>query len=155
MVTKSTVAQKLNTVSTKAAKAAAKAVQPHLESPKTAFEEFADSMKAARERYFAAIKAPTWKRQVVSFLLGVVAYAATFYYGMALLDMLALAVLSFSGPGFLSFLTVFVGITVLMIAGVSAGKAVYNAAMSFDYANAKSSVVGFFARFKKSEPAAA
>ncbi len=106
-------------------------------------------MREAADRYWAALKQPTWKRRIFAMLAGIVTFSAVYYYGMQLLEMLAVAMLMFSGPGFLAFLVIFIGMLAIIVTGVTLGNWVTAKVMVFEYSNAKKTVTGFFGNLKR------
>jgi hypothetical protein len=126
--------------------------QPQATTPEAEDSAYAKMMDSVNG-YFAARGMPTWKRQVTSFALGLITYAGVFYTAMQLVDILALAAVMYTGMGFITFLTVFIGFVLALMAASTAGFAVYNAAMTFEYTNVKARVTDWFGSFKSKEPA--
>lgn len=124
--------------------------QPQATKPETEDSAYAKMMDSVNG-YFAARGMPSWKRQITSFMLGLITYAGVFYVAMQLVDILALAAIMYTGVGFITFLTVFIGFVLALMAASTAGFAVYNAAMTFEYSNVKSRVTGWFNTFNRKE----
>lgn len=135
--------------------AAVKPVRARKVAPKTAPEvaqpavvETEDAyftrMMGSVDAYFESKGMPTWRRQVTSFMLGLISYGATFYVGMMLVDMLALAAITYTGVGFIAFMAVFIGFMLSLIGASTVGYYVYNAAMVFEFSNVKRRVAGWF-----------
>lgn len=119
-------------------------------SSETLFER----MRDAAESYFNSIQAPSWTRRVVSITLGILTYGTVFYGCMQLIDILCLAVVAYTGLGFISFMAAFLGILVAIIAATTAGKWVYDTAMVFEYSTFKAKCASFF-RIGAAKPAVA
>ena len=114
-------------------------------SPDTLFER----MRESADAYFASIAVPSWTRRVASIVLGIVAYASTFYGVMQLVDVLCMGVIAYSGVGFLSFIVAFLGVLGAIMAGAWTGTKMYEFAMSFDAKRVKNSVTTFFGKFAR------
>lgn len=107
-----------------------------------------DKLMAAADEHFASEGMPSWKRQVTSFMLGLIGYGTVWYLGLKLTDILLTATVITTGPGFIAFMVLFIGFVLSLIAAAWTGYAVYNAAMSFEPSRIKN-------WFKRAEPAAA
>lgn len=110
------------------------------ETPESLYEK----VRFYADRYWQALKQPTWKRRIFAMLSGLVTFSAVYFYGMQLIELLAVAMLAFSGPGFLTFTILFIGIFLVFMGAVTAGNYVTKAVMAFDYANVKSRIGRFF-----------
>lgn len=127
-------------------------VKPQQQATKPETEESAYAkMMNSVNGYFASRGMPSWKRQITSFMLGLITYAGVFYVAMQLVDILALAAIMYTGVGFITFLTVFIGFVLALMAASTAGFAVYNAAMTFEYSNVSNRVKGWFNTFNRKE----
>ena len=118
-------------------------VKPQAVEPQAEDAYYTRMMNGVNE-YFESKGMPTWRRQIMSFMLGLISYGATFYVGMMLVDMLALAAITYTGIGFISFMAVFIGFMLSLIGASTVGYAVYNAAMAFKFSNVKRRVIGWF-----------
>lgn len=124
-----------------APKTAPEVAQPEVAKTEDAY--YTRMMNGVNE-YFASKGMPSWRRQITSFMFGLVSYAGVFYVGMALVDALALAAIAYTGVGFIAFLAVFIGFVLSLIAASTVGVAVYNAAMTFEFSNVKNRVSTWF-----------
>jgi hypothetical protein len=118
-------------------------VKPTTVEPQTEDAYYTRMMNGVNE-YFESKGMPSWRRQIMSFMLGLISYGATFYLGMMLVDMMALAAIAYTGVGFIAFMTVFIGFMLSLIASSTVGIAVYNAAMKFEFSNVKARVSSWF-----------
>jgi hypothetical protein len=109
------------------AKAAGAVPEPKVET-QTAW----DKLQASIDEYFISEGLPSWKRQLTSFMLGLIGYGAVWYLGLKLVDILLVATVATTGPGFIAFMVLFIGFVLSLIAAAWAGYAVYNVAMSFE-----------------------
>lgn len=126
---------------TPTAKAAGATPEPKIET-QTAWDKLQDAVA----EYFQAEGLPSWKRQITSFMLGLLSYGVTLYVGVSLTDILISAALMYSGPGFIAFMALFIGFTLSLIAATTAGYAVFNMAMSFEAGRLGRRVHGWFSR---------
>jgi hypothetical protein len=110
-------------------------------------------VRDAAEQLFARLRQPSWLRMLVNTTVGLVVYASAWYGCMALVDMLMMGVIAYTGIGFISFLIAFFAVFVSFMAAFKAGKLAYEAAAAFDYERVKSRVVGWFS-FGKPAPVA-
>lgn len=90
---------------------------------------------------------PSWMRQLANMTIGLVVYASTFYGCMALVDMLMMAVMAYTGPGFIAFLVSFFAIFLAFMLSFKVGRVAYEFAASFDYGNVKNRVTSWFSGF--------
>jgi hypothetical protein len=87
---------------------------------------------AAADEHFTAEGIPSWKRQITSFMMGLIGYSTVWYLGLKLVDILLVSTVITTGPGFIAFMVLFIGFVLSLIAAAWTGYAVYNAAMSFE-----------------------
>lgn len=111
-------------------------------------------MRQSADGFMASIEMPSWTRRIVSALIGLTTTASVFYGSMALLDMLLAGVTVYTGAGFVSFLVVFIGMFIAVVAAVTAGSKAYGFCMEFEFSNVKSRIANFFAP-KAKQPIAA
>lgn len=102
-------------------------------------------VRASVDGLMDSVQLPSWTRRIVSTLTALIATASVFYGVLSLLDMLLLAVVSYTGAGFVTFLVTFVGLFLGVIAAVTAGSKVYAFCMEFEFSNVRSRVASFFA----------
>lgn len=107
-------------------------------------------VRASVDGLMGSVQLPSWTRRIVSTLTALIATASVFYGMLSLLDMLLLAVVSYTGAGFITFLVTFIGLFLAVVAAVTAGSKVYAFAMEFEFSNVKSRIANFFS----SKPAA-
>ena len=117
--------RKLQTTPT--AKAAGAAPEPKVET-QTAW----DKLQASIDEYFVSEGLPSWKRQITSFMLGIISYGTVWYIGLKLTDILLAATVITTGPGFLAFMVLFIGFVLSLVAAAWAGYGIYNMAMAFE-----------------------
>lgn len=98
---------------------------------------------ASIDALWAKMGKPSWMRELANITIGLVAYASTFYACMALVDMVVLATMAYTGVGFISFLVAFFSMLGTLMLSFKVGKIVYTAAAAFDYDNAKARVRGW------------
>ncbi len=109
---------------------------------------YAQIEEAAR-RLFDRIRKPSWMRELVNITLGLTVYASVFYGCMALVDMLVIGVIAYTGVGFISFMVSFFAILLTFMAAFKVGKAAYDFAAAFDFDNVKRRVASWLP-FKRS-----
>lgn len=113
-------------------------------------------MRQSADGFMASIEMPSWTRRIVSTLIGLTTTASVFYGSMALLDMLLAGVMVYTGAGFISFIVVFIGMFIAVMAAVTAGSKVYGFCMEFEFSAVRSRVSKFFApKQRVAAPAAA
>lgn len=111
-------------------------------------------VQAAIDNMLGTINKPSWMRQMANYAIGLVVYASTFYGCMALVDMLVMGLIAYTGVGFISFLVSFFAIFASFMAAFKVGKVAYQLAAEFDYDRVKSRVRGWFT-FDTAKPSAA
>ena len=104
----------------------------------------------AADEYFKFTGIMSWKRQLISFTLGLLGYGATFYFLMQCVEVLVTAVMLYTGIGFISFMVAFLGICLTFMAAWWMGTKVYQLAANFDAATVRQRVAGWFT-FKPKE----
>jgi hypothetical protein len=110
-----------------------------------------DKLQAAVDEYFVGEGLPSWKRQVTSFMLGLIGYGTVWYLGLKLVDILVVSTVVTTGPGFIAFMVLFIGFVLSLIAAAWTGYAVYNAAMAWEPKRLVQRCGGWFGK----QPAAA
>ena len=103
-----------------------------------------ERMRAAVNDYLSSANAPSWTRKLVSTVLGLIASAGVFYMSMGVVDAICVAAISYTGVGFLAFLTAFLGIFAALMLSVSTGSKVFDFCIDFDYPRVKARIVKFF-----------
>ena len=135
----------------KPAKTAAKPVTPiepvtaNVDADEADAATWLQRMRQSADGFMASIEMPSWTRRIVSTLIGLTTTASVFYGSMALLDMLLAGVMVYTGAGFISFIVVFIGMFIAVMAAVTAGSKVYGFCMEFEFSAVRSRVSKFFA----------
>lgn len=128
--------------------------KPETPQPQAAHieEETAESLYASAreymERAFGKLSLPSWTRRIVSTIIGITMSAVVSYGCLSLLDMLVFATAVYTGSQFLTFVVLFLGFVLTMMATMTAASKVYEACMQFEYSNVKARVSGWFGGFK-------
>lgn len=138
------MASRKNTKTSAAELKATVAQAPESEVTETSPETLFERMRAAADQYWASIHTPTWTRRIASIALGLVTYGGVFYGCMQVVDVICMAVVMYSGVGFLSFMAAFIGVLLALILATTTGTKVYEFAMSFEYSRVKQRVTKFF-----------
>lgn len=140
----------INTAAPKARKAKTVAAKPAPEVTHAAdvsAEGWMARIQQSVDGFMKSVHVPTKTRLIVSGLLGLLACASTLYFSMQLVEMLVIAAMLCTGIGFVSFVVTFIGVFMALMGAVTAGSAVFDFAMSFEYSAVKSRVSNFFGRF--------
>lgn len=107
-------------------------------------EGFLARMHASIQAHLGKLGVPTWTRRIVSAVLGLTAYAGIVYMALPLIDALVMAVIAYTGMGFLAFLTVFLGFFATLMLATTVGVKVNDLALTFEYSRVKQRVLGWF-----------
>lgn len=124
--------------------------QPEVITPTTKVEVPEEATHSAYARVRDAINEAmdafgvvSWRRRIVAGLLGMTVYAGVFYGAMVLIDMMMLAVVAYTGVGFIAFLIAFLAMFAALVAATTVGTYVHRVVLAFDYANVKARVLGW------------
>ena len=125
--------------------------QPDVITPTTKVEVPEEATHSAYARVVDAVNEAmnafgviSWKRRIVAGALGLAVYAGVFYNAVVLIDMMMVAVIAYTGVGFIAFLISFLAFVAALIVATTVGTYVHQAALAFDYVNVKARVLGWF-----------
>lgn len=105
-----------------------------------------ETLRASMRIYLDKLGKPSWVRNVVSTLIGLIISAGIFYTSTPMIDMLMIAVVGYTGVGFISFVILFLAMLLVTISAITVGNRVSEFVNEFDYANVKRRVGGWFTR---------
>ena len=119
-------------------------------------ESFLSRMHASIQAHLGKLGVPSWTRRIVAAVMGLTAYAGIVYMALPLIDALVMAVIAYTGMGFLAFLSVFLGFFATLMLATTVGVKVNDIALTFEYSRVKARVLGWFTPkpLLKTEPVA-
>lgn len=119
-------------------------------------ESFLNRMHASIQAHLSKLGVPSWTRRIVAAVMGLTAYAGIVYMALPLIDALVMAVIAYTGMGFLAFLSVFLGFFATLMLATTVGVKVNDIALTFEYSRVKARVLGWFTPkpLLKTEPVA-